>query len=172
MGTFPLPPPDITIFSDPIHMICLVTSGSLGSNDPWEVSNPSTIESYGSYIPLIMRRIMMRFIQPQLALILVPDRVWDLINIIFLIRSFLHLFHMTVLTMFYLLMKLLWSSWPLAMDLGRICITVHHFSLIKKGWRTFLRPLLSIMVTINSRFPLWKLIHCQNGSQVLSLRPF
>lgn len=52
IGTFPLPPLNMTIISTLIHMISFVTSGSLGSYDPWVVLNPFNIESYGSKMPL------------------------------------------------------------------------------------------------------------------------
>ena len=50
MGTFPLPPLDATY--TPINMISLVTSGSLGTFDPWVVPRTLEIESYGVGIPL------------------------------------------------------------------------------------------------------------------------
>ena len=51
MGTFPLPCPYAT--SSPIHMVSLITNGSLGSYDPWVVPRPSDIESYEVDMALI-----------------------------------------------------------------------------------------------------------------------
>ena len=47
LGTFPLPLPNTTILSTPIHMISLITGGSLGSFDPWVVPRPLEIKLYG-----------------------------------------------------------------------------------------------------------------------------
>ena len=36
-----------TMTGDPINMIYSISSGSLGSCDPWLVSNPLEVDSYG-----------------------------------------------------------------------------------------------------------------------------
>jgi hypothetical protein len=67
MSKFPLPPLDLIVVLDPIHMISSVTSGSFGPYYPWVVFNSSNIELFGVEMPLSSTKKDYKVIHSTLA---------------------------------------------------------------------------------------------------------